>query len=99
MSDIAVVTNTEKLLKKDARKLREALATAGIKDAEWLEVTKGSESKDAAIKAVKHGARTLPSPPDRNNFRPQAISSSELRYFFQPGNEIISAIALVSCPF
>ena len=44
MSDIAVVTNTEKLLKKDARKLREALASAGIKDAEWIEVTKGSES-------------------------------------------------------
>jgi YegS/Rv2252/BmrU family lipid kinase len=59
MSDIAVVTNTEKLLKKDARKLREALATAGIKDAEWIEVTKGSESKDAAIKAVKHGAQTV----------------------------------------
>ena len=59
MSDIAVVTNTEKFFKKDARKLREALASAGIKDAEWIEVTKGSESKEAASKAVKHGAQTV----------------------------------------
>ena len=33
MSDIAVVTNTEKIAKKDIRKLRNSLAEAGMKDA------------------------------------------------------------------
>jgi len=59
MSDIAVVTNTEKMVKKDARKLRESLAAAGIKAPMWLEVTKGSASKAAAAKALKHGAQTV----------------------------------------
>jgi diacylglycerol kinase (ATP) len=59
MSHIAVVANTEKITKKDARSLRHALAEAGLGDARWYEVEKGSESKTAAKKALKHGATTV----------------------------------------
>jgi diacylglycerol kinase (ATP) len=59
MPEIAVVTNTEKIDKKDVQKLRQALASAGIKDPLWIEVKKGSESKTAAAKALKHGAETV----------------------------------------
>src|SRR3954462_11395341 len=59
MPDIAVVTNTEKIDKKDAQRLRQSLAAAGMKDPLWIEVKKGSESKAAAAKALKHGAETV----------------------------------------
>jgi diacylglycerol kinase (ATP) len=59
MSKIAVVANTEKLVKKDARRLGRALDSAGLHDVRWYEVEKGSESMDAAKKALKHGATTI----------------------------------------
>ncbi|MEY2580710.1 MAG: diacylglycerol kinase [Ilumatobacteraceae bacterium] len=59
MSNIAVVANTEKFFKKDARRLRSSLAAAGFEDVYWVNVTKGSESKQAAAKAVKRGATTV----------------------------------------
>src|SRR5215203_186570 len=59
MPEIAVVTNTEKIDKKDAQKLRQSLAAAGMKDPLWIETRKGSESKAAAAKALKQGAETV----------------------------------------
>ena len=59
MPSVAVIANTQKLTKKDGRALRRSLAAAGIGDVSWLEVDKGSESKQAAAKAVKHGAQTI----------------------------------------
>jgi diacylglycerol kinase (ATP) len=59
MSKIAVVANTEKIVRKDVRRLRGALAAAGLTDVRWYEVEKGSESKAAAAKALKKGATTI----------------------------------------
>ncbi len=59
MSSVAVIANNQKLTKKDARALRRSLAAAGMGDVSWLEVNKGSDSKQAAAKAVKHGAQTI----------------------------------------
>jgi YegS/Rv2252/BmrU family lipid kinase len=59
MSTIAVVANTEKFVKKDAARLRSALAAAGFEDVLWVNVMKGSEAKPAAAKAVKRGATTV----------------------------------------
>lgn len=59
MAVVAVVTNTEKLTKKDARELQRSLAAAGFTDVQWLEVQHGSDAKAAAAKAVKHGADTV----------------------------------------
>ena len=59
MSKIAVVANTEKIVGKDVRRLRGALAAAGFNDVLWYDVTKGSESKTAAAKALKKGAATV----------------------------------------
>lgn len=59
MSDIAVIANTVKIAKKDARLLRRSLAAAGFGDVCWLEVKKGSDSKAAAGKALKQGAKTI----------------------------------------
>jgi diacylglycerol kinase (ATP) len=59
MSNIAVVANTEKLTKKDAKALRRALTEADFNDVEWIEIKKGSDAKPAAAKAVKHGAATV----------------------------------------
>jgi diacylglycerol kinase (ATP) len=59
MSSIAVIANTEKFVKKDARGLRRALADAGIDDVLWLEVERGSDAKKAAQKALKHDAQTV----------------------------------------
>jgi YegS/Rv2252/BmrU family lipid kinase len=59
MTKIAVVANAEKFLKKDAKRLRESLAGAGLEDVQWIDVKKGSESKPAAAKAVKRGATTV----------------------------------------
>ncbi|MEP7201820.1 MAG: diacylglycerol kinase family protein [Ilumatobacteraceae bacterium] len=59
MSKIAVVANTQKIVQKDVRKLRSALAGAGFTDVAWYDVAKGSESKTAAAKAVKRGATTV----------------------------------------
>ena len=59
MSSIAVVANVKKIVEKDARRLRASLAAAGLDDVTWLEVLKGSESKAAAKKALKRGAKTI----------------------------------------
>lgn len=59
MSKVAVVANTKKIAKKDARHLRGALAEAGFDDVYWIDTVKGSESKAAAAKAVKRGANTV----------------------------------------
>jgi diacylglycerol kinase (ATP) len=58
MSNVAVIANTLKITKKDARRLRAALAVEGL-DARWYRVEKGSESKSAAKNALKHGATTI----------------------------------------
>ncbi len=59
MSTIAVVANTEKLPKKDAKELRRALSAAQLTDVKWIEIEKGSEAKTAAAKALKRGATTV----------------------------------------
>ncbi|HEY0519957.1 MAG TPA: diacylglycerol kinase family protein, partial [Ilumatobacteraceae bacterium] len=59
MSNVAVIANTKKIAKKDVRRLRDALATAGLGDARWYTIEKGSESKTAAKKALKRGAHTV----------------------------------------
>lgn len=59
MSRIAVVANTEKIAKKDARLLRRALGAAGFTEVSWLEIEHGSDAKAAAAKALKHGAQTI----------------------------------------
>ena len=51
MSNVAVIANTQKIAKKDALRLRGALAAAEL-DARWYEIEKGSESKPAAKKAL-----------------------------------------------
>ena len=56
MSEIAVVANTEKVTKKDAKLLRRALVEADYGDVEWIEIKKGSDATKAAAKAIKHGA-------------------------------------------
>jgi diacylglycerol kinase (ATP) len=56
---IAVVANTKKLAKKDARALRSSLAAAGLTDVCWVDIEKGSDAKSAAAKALKHGATTI----------------------------------------
>jgi diacylglycerol kinase (ATP) len=59
MSNVAVIANTQKITKKDARTLRRSFAAAGVGDVCWLEIGKGSDAKRAAAKAVKHGAQTI----------------------------------------
>lgn len=59
MSQIAVIANTEKLTKKDAKLLRRALVEADYSDVEWIDIKKGSDAKQAAAKAIKHGAATV----------------------------------------
>jgi YegS/Rv2252/BmrU family lipid kinase len=59
MSSVAVIANTQKFTKKDARTLRRSLAAAGVGDVCWSEIDKGSDAKRAAAKAVKHGAQTV----------------------------------------
>jgi diacylglycerol kinase (ATP) len=59
MSSVAVIANTEKFVKKDARKLRRALADAGIDDVCWFEIERGSDANKAAAKALKRDAQTV----------------------------------------
>jgi YegS/Rv2252/BmrU family lipid kinase len=59
MSTVAVIANTQKITPKNVRRLRAALAGAGLGDARWYMVEKGSESKVAAKKALKRGATTI----------------------------------------
>jgi YegS/Rv2252/BmrU family lipid kinase len=59
MSGVAVIANTQKLVKKDARALRRSLADAGLDDVLWLEIERGSDAKKAALKALKHDAQTV----------------------------------------
>lgn len=59
MSTVAVIANTQKFVKKDARKLRRALAEAGVEDLFWLEVERGSDAKKAAQKALKREVHTV----------------------------------------
>ena len=59
MTNVAVVANTQKISRKDARELRRALAGAGVDDIEWFEIERGSDAKKAAAKALKHGAQTV----------------------------------------
>src|SRR5258706_14731294 len=59
MSSVAVIANTEKLVKKDARALRRALADAGLDDVYWQEIRRGSDAKKATTKALKHDAQTV----------------------------------------
>jgi len=59
MSKIAVVSNTQKFVGKDVRRLRSSLGAAGFTDVLWYDVEKGSESKTAAAKALKKGATTI----------------------------------------
>jgi diacylglycerol kinase (ATP) len=59
MSSVAIVANTMKFAKKDARSLKRSLTDAGVDDFDWLEIKRGSDSKKAAAKAVKRGAQTV----------------------------------------
>jgi diacylglycerol kinase (ATP) len=59
MSTVAVIANTQKINKKDANRLRTALAGAGYETPCWEEIDHGSAAKAAAAKAVKHGAQTV----------------------------------------
>src|SRR4026207_2428342 len=59
MSTVAVIANTEKFVKKDARNMRRALADAGVDDVYWQEVKRGSDAKKAAQKALKRDAQTV----------------------------------------
>jgi YegS/Rv2252/BmrU family lipid kinase len=58
-SAVAVIANNEKLSKKDANRLRTALADAGCELVCWTNITRGSDAKKAAAKAVKRGAATV----------------------------------------
>ena len=53
MSSVAVIANTQKITKKDARTLRRSLVAAGVGDVCWLEIKKGSDAKRAAARAIK----------------------------------------------
>src|SRR5512147_1011977 len=57
--NVAVIANTVKLTKKDARELRSSLEAQGIADPHWIDVRHGSESKKAAAKAAKRGVHTV----------------------------------------
>ena len=59
MASIAVVAHREKLTKTNAGDLKSALAKAGLADAIWIEIDKGSAAEPAARKAIKHGADTI----------------------------------------
>jgi len=59
MSSVAVVAHREKLSKSTAGDLKAALAKAGLGDALWLEVRKGSAAEGAARDAIKEGADTI----------------------------------------
>ena len=56
MTVVAVVSNTEKITKKETRQLHQSLGTAGFTDVEWLQIQHGSDGKAAAAKAHKHSA-------------------------------------------
>jgi len=59
MSSVAVIANTQKIAKKDARVLRASLAAAGFENVRWVEIAKGSDAKKCAAKALKRGAQTI----------------------------------------
>jgi len=59
MTELAVIVHSEKLESKVRAELRAALAAAGLGDARWIEIAKGSESTAAAKKALKKGADTV----------------------------------------
>ena len=59
MSSVAVVANTKKIAKKDARQLRQSLTAAGFEDVRWVEIESGSDAKAATSKAITHGAQTI----------------------------------------
>ncbi len=59
MSSVAVVANTKKIAKKDARLLRRSLTAAGFDDVRWVEIESGSDAKAATSKAITHGAQTI----------------------------------------
>jgi YegS/Rv2252/BmrU family lipid kinase len=56
MTHLAVVAHTKKLSPGDRRRLHAAIEDAPFAKVEWLMIRKGSAAKDAAAKAVKHGA-------------------------------------------
>ena len=59
MASIAVVAHREKLTKSSAGDLKSALARAGLADALWFEIDKGSAAEGVARKAIKQGAETI----------------------------------------
>jgi len=59
MTDVVVVANTEKIPKKQVRELEESLAAVGFVKVKIVEVQHGSDAKNAAAKAVKHGVETV----------------------------------------
>src|SRR5688572_25747135 len=59
MPSTAVVAHREKLTKSTAGDLKAALAKAGLGDALWIEVAKGSAAEGAAREALKEGAETI----------------------------------------
>lgn len=59
MSSVAIVANTKKIAKKDARLLKRSLANAGVDDFRWFGIERGSDAEKAAAAAVKRGAQTV----------------------------------------
>lgn len=59
VNDVVVVANTEKIPKKDVRRLEESLAAAGFAKSKIVSVKRGSDAKAVALKAVKKGVDTV----------------------------------------
>ena len=59
MTDLVVVANTEKIPKKDLSELEGALGTAGFAKVKVVAIQRGSDAKEVAAKAVKHGVDTV----------------------------------------
>jgi YegS/Rv2252/BmrU family lipid kinase len=56
VTKLAVVANTKKIAKRDARRLKDALRDAGFERTEWINIEKGSAATKAAKKALHRGA-------------------------------------------
>src|SRR5438132_3167638 len=59
MASIAVVAHREKMTKSSAGDLKSALTRAGLADALWCEIDKGSAAEGVTRKTIKQGAKTV----------------------------------------
>jgi YegS/Rv2252/BmrU family lipid kinase len=56
VTSLAVVANTQKIAKRDVRRLKDALRDAGFERTEWIRIEKGSAATKVAKKALHRGA-------------------------------------------